>query len=272
MKIILRLTICAVILFCSSAIYAAPVGNIATPALLESALISESKEDDKIGILGAFEADIINDRNLEGQDGKTDLRFYNGKIGLIFADRAIAYGLLGTGRIESKFKQLGNTIKFESNTDVAWGAGGTIILYEKTLYSWDNSIIRLGADGRYRSTSLEADRILVGATRYDIPDPLVSNIDIDYQDWQVAGAVSWQWKRLIPYVGGKYSDSSGNLRATVAGTTYDTDIEADSKFGIFFGTDILIKDPITEKDTITVNIEFRLIDEQAVTIGGAVRF
>lgn len=265
--------VCAVLIFSVTAAYSAPVGSTATPALLKSSMISKYDEEAVVGIIGSFESDITNDRKLKNQLGKTDIRFFSGKIGLVFANRLLIYGLGGTARIEEKFKDKGSVIKFDSNTDMGWGVGATVVLFEKQLFDLDSSILRIGVDGKVRDTKLELDKIRVDGVLYEgLPSKDVTSWNINYSDWQIAGAVSWQWKRLIPYAGVKFSDATGELSATVLGTEYRHDIGAEEKLGVFLGADYIIKDPITETDAISVNIEYRLLDEQALSLAFAVRF
>ncbi|MFH1868370.1 MAG: hypothetical protein ABH843_05315 [Candidatus Omnitrophota bacterium] len=273
MKIIPVFFICAALVFNAAIAYSAPVGSTATPALLKSAIVSKDDESAKVGIIGGFEYDSTNDRKLNGQRGKTDLRFYDAKLGLVFGDRIFLYGIGGTGFLEAKFRDNGSDFKMETNTDLTWGVGANIVLYEVILYDFDSTVLRLGIDGKYRGTKFEIDRVMINeGTIYEIPNSIVTDSAIEYNDWQIAGAVSWQWKSLVPYAGIKYSDASGEMRTTVSGTKYQQDIAGENNLGVFLGAEYIIKDPITDTEAVSVNVEYRIIDEEALSLSCAVRF
>jgi len=83
----------------------------------------------------------------------------------------------------------------------------------------------------------------------------------------VAAAVSLQWDRFIPYAGVRYFDFDSTAEATIGGVKFEDDsAEPEHNVGIFVGTDVLIT------DSVSFNVEGRLIDEEAVTLGCAVRF
>ena len=241
---------------------AAPVGNIAKPAMLKS-VIKLDKDAEAGGIVEG-EFDIGNDRKIKDEDGDTEFRCYGGKIGAIFQNKFILYGLLGNATYKEAFTDQGSNVKIESKEDLAWGFGATAILYEMEL---KNSILRFGVDGRWRKTSLDIDKITIDNTVYTIPSGSVTNMSLDYSEWQFAGAASLEWSKLVPYVGVKYSKIDATAKATVSGTNYaDSDIKLKNSVGIFAGCDFLVM------DSVSVNVEGRFVDEEAMTIGIAVRF
>ena len=67
-------------------------------------------------------------------------------------------------------------------------------------------------------------------------------------------------------LGVKYSDSDGEGRAATRGITIIENLDADDNFGVFVGADIILI------DSISVNVEGRFVDEEALSVGCAVRF
>jgi len=241
---------------------AAPVGNIAKPAMLKS--VMKSDENAKVGGIVEGEFDFGKDRKIKDSDSDTEFRFLGSKIGAIFENKFIIYGLLGSASYEEAFTDEGSKIKIESKEDLAWGIGATAILYEKKL---KDSILRFGIDGRWRTTDLDIDKVTIDNVVYTIPSGNVTNLSLEYSEWQFAGAASLEWGKLVPYIGVKYSDIDATIKATVLGTTYeDSSAKLDNHLGVFAGCDLLIL------DSMSVNIEGRFVDEEALTLGVAVRF
>ncbi|MFH0926663.1 MAG: hypothetical protein V1872_13695 [bacterium] len=241
---------------------AAPVGNIAKPAMLKS--IMKSDENAKVGGIVEGEFDFGKDRKIKDVDNDVEFRFLGSKIGAIFENKYIIYGLIGSAYYEEEFTDEGSKVKIESKEDLAWGIGATAILYETKL---KDSTLRFGIDGRWRTTDLDIDKVTIDNVVYTIPSGSVTNLSIEYSEWQFAGAASLELGRLFPYIGVKYSNIDATLKATVLGTTYeDNSSKLDSNVGIFAGCDLLVM------DSMSINVEGRFIDEEALTLGVAVRF
>jgi len=256
--------------------HAAPVGNIAKHLMLKHGIFSEGrdevsleplfKRDMKIRLISDTEYDLTFDRNIVDQIGDTELTFVTEKIGLAFADRVFLYGLVGVAWYEQEYMSQGARVEIETGKDLAWGVGGSVLLYEMEIDNFD-CVLRLGADAKLRSTDADINEVIVDGTKYKSSDSAVSSVDYEYKDWQVAGEVSLQWKHFVPYFGVKYSDVTGNSKQTVAGTVYeDKDIEAEDNFGVFTGIDMVVS------DFISFNVEGRFIDENAISLGCAIRF
>lgn len=250
-----------------SLVYAAPVGNIAKPAMLKSAALSKDVEEPTVGVIVEGEFDFTGDMKLKDTGADDKYRFLGSKTGLVFKDKFIVYGLLGSAYYEEEFESAGSKVKVETKNELAWGIGATAILYESEIELFGNSILRFGVDGRYRNSELDADKVIIDGTEYKIPIGDVTALSVEYSDWQIAGAASLQCGRFVPYFGVKYSDIDAKVSATVSGTTYsDDDIKLKHNVGIFVGTDILVL------DFMSVNVEGRFISEEALTLGCAIRF
>lgn len=254
-----------IMIFAVSVAYAAPVGNPATPVMLKSGLLTK-EEESQFGFVIGPEFDFVNDRNIKNQVGDTKVRFYGGKAGVVIADRAFVYGILGACQIEQEFTVLGSKVEWETETEFAWGVGTTVLLYETTIDLMGNGILRLGVDGKFRYSNPDVEEITIDGTVYKLSDAGVSNVNLELKEWQVALGISYQIDRFLPYIGVKYSDVDGEAKGTYSGTTYKENLKADDNIGIFVGTDILIT------DSMSVNVEGRFIDEQALTVGALIRF
>jgi hypothetical protein len=265
MRKIVGLLIClAVILFVAYA-EAAPVGNIATPAVLKKGLVIQNEKGD-YGIVAGPEIDVTFDRNLKSQDGDSEAQFYCGKVGILLMDKFIAYSVLGAAKAEQKFKISNNKVKWDTDTNFTWAIGGTVMLWEKAVATPWNGTLRVGVDGRYRQAHLDVDKIKLNDTEYKSTNASVTSTHYEFEEWQAALGVSYQVEKLIPYVGVKFSDATGDASTTISGTTYKIDFDNKDNFGIFAGIDFLAA------DWGTLNVEGRLIDETALTAGATLRF
>ena len=183
-----------------------------------------------------------------------------------------------TGEEYAAITVIGVITEFEDWTDsdadgnhdpwFAQGKTATMAVYvsETKLEEMGGGILRLGADGRYRHTDLDLDYIEVDGVKYDIPSGSVSSAKLELREWQIALAASYQIDQFIPYVGGKYSDLSGDAKTTVSGTEYKSDLDSDNNFGVFVGADLLVN------DSAVINVEGRFIDETALSGGATIRF
>lgn len=265
MKQMLILLICALFIFSAVLAYAAPVGNIATAKALKKGLVIKDEES-QFGIAIGPEIDIIFDRNLKDQVEDPGYQFFGGRAGLIVGNKAIIYGLWGVGDAEYEFEISNNEVEWRTETDLVWGAGGTLIVYENEVSVRGEGMLRLGIDGQYRSSDLDIDKVVFGGVNYNPSDAALSGVKFDHKEWQVALEVSYQADRIIPYGGVKYSDIDGKAAATISGREYSRDFEPEQNIGIFAGVDFLIT------DTVSVYAEGRFIDETAFSAGGTIRF
>ena len=236
---------------------AAPVGNIAKPAMLKSAMNPDG--DSEVGLLVEGEYDYRED---DDGDAKAELTTFEGKLGVVLDDKYIIYGLLGSAKYEEEFTSLGSNVRAETEDTMVYGFGATLMFYETEL---ENSTLRVGMDGKWRTVDFDVEKVVIDGVSYSIPSGSVTALSLELTEWQFAVATSLEWQKLVPYVGVKYSSVEGTSSMTVSGTTYEnSDDEGD--VGIFVGCDVLVL------DSMSINIEGRFIDEEAVTFGIAYRF
>lgn len=259
------LFICLAFILSTGIAYAAPVGNIAMPKVLKKGLIIKGEEN-RFGIVLEPEVDYIFDRHLKDQKDDTEYKFLGGKAGVVVGDRAFLYGICGFADAEWKLKVSSNEVKWETDSDLAWGAGGTLIIYAKEIVVREKGLFTIGVDGRFRRSELDVDTVVLDGKTYPLSGPYVTSTKFKCDEWQVAVELTYQADRFIPYAGIKYSDVSGETAATISGKKYDKDLGADDNVGIFAGCDILIA------DSMSVYVEGRFVDETALSAGATIRF
>jgi len=266
MKRLLFYVVCIVVLASTISSYAMPVGNIGAPGTLKKGLIIKD-ENSKFGFILGAEVDLNSDRNMKHQAKDTEYFFYGGKAGVTIADKAFVYGLVGGAEADQKYKISSDQVEWDTKTDLAWGVGGTAVIYEKDVQYADNkAILRVGIDGKYRSSDLGVDKVKVNDEIYNSTDARLTEKKYNCDEWQVALGVSYQFDTFSPYAGVKYSDASGSAKAMVSGQSYQYDFNPKSNFGIFAGLDVLAF------DSLSVNLEGRFIDETAFSAGTTLRF
>ena len=234
---------------------AAPVGNPAKPVL----------EKGDMPLKVSAELDFVTERELDASCEIDKLNWYGAKISYTLEEKVDLYCLLGAAEGEFSEKN-GNDVVYETETEFAWGLGATALLYE-----FENGI-KLGLDGKYRRVEPSVDKVTVDGTEYSLPSGLVTNIEVEYSEWQIALGVSKEFEtvefgKFIPYGGIKYSDVETTMKLTIPGLTIvSDDINSDDVFGIFIGCDYL------PTDNVSIGIEGRFIDETAFTVSVNYKF
>ena len=91
-----------------------------------------------------------------------------------------------------------------------------------------------------------------------------------YHEWQVGVGISYQVDLFVPYIALKYSNASVRYRNLPAGflSGRKTGFNAKNrgKFGLALGTSL------TTGRLFALNLELRMIDEQAITLSGELKF
>lgn len=258
------LILTAVVLSSACIAHAAPVGNIAAPAISESLFLT-TEDDGAVGFIAGFDVNMISDRKIKDIDD-ADLNFYTSKLGITINDRVLVYTLLGGANGEAEETILGVKVKYETETAFTWGVGATVILLETEVDGFGDGILRFGGDIKYRHTELDLDKIIIAGTSYTPSDVAITDASFEYGEFQGAIGVSYQVKSFVPYMGVKFTSLDGETKATLLGTEYKSDFDAEESVGMFVGADILLT------DSIAFHVEGSLLDEEAVTVGGTIQF
>ncbi len=266
MKKLIALAICLGFILSVSAAYAAPVGNIAAPSILKKGLVMKDEKSDW-GIIADANTDLTWDMNLKRQDNDTEYYFYGSKIGLLLMNRFIPYAVLGGGEAKKQtFKINSDKVRWQTDFDFVWAVGGTALIYSTEPGQVGEGILSFGADGSYRQSHLKLDSVVLNGVSHKKDAPEMTSAKYELEQWQIALEVAYEYKQIVPYVGAKYSDATGEATATISGSSFKNDFENEDNVGIFVGSDILIN------DSMTLNVEGRFIDETALSLAGTVRF
>jgi major outer membrane protein len=258
----------ALLIFCLTAsahLCAAPVGNAAAPQLIQEGffLSSDFWVDGRAG----YEGDFIFDARMEQTNGarvdcyKQDSN--SGTLTLNFLDRIDLYGVFGSSRTCASWRftdmdDIINRVEIETFYDFLWGVGVRGILFE-----WGCASLGLGA--RYENAYYEPSWLAINAINVS-----TAGTRLEWEEWQVDLNFSYQIELLTPYIGLKYSRANTSLNgfdvpiaSNGAGSNH---FENRDQVGIFIGCSI------SNGKYFMLNIEGRLVDEEAVTISGDIRF
>lgn len=231
--------------------FSAPVGNPANPVLLEGNYPTQF----------SLQAETVLERELKsGSSAKHEFKgtFYTGKVSLYVGNKLDLYGLVGA--YDGKVKEFPNSrYIIVTKAEAVIGLGVSYVLYE---WEFLGGILRLGADAKYRQFEPEIDTVKDAREKVATTSNALS-----FKEWQTALGLGYQYKKIAPYFGVKYSDMDAHIKFTQDSTSYsDTTIESSEIWGLFYGIDVLLF------DNVSFNVEARHMDETAFNAGLSCRF
>ncbi len=237
--------------------YAAPVGNLAEPKMLEEGIFIS--EDGLVSVRAGYQGDFVFDRRLKDLDD-AEINTNAGTVTLNINKKIDVYGIFGAtdGTFEETY---GSTkVKYETDTAFSWGVGAKAILFEHK-----DTVI--GLDGKYFNAEPDLDKVTINGVSYDKASLGITDAKVEYDEYQIALGVAQKINMFVPYGGVKYSRAKGKATVTYSGTKYESD-DAKNKddIGLFIGCSIL---PLKN---ISLNVEGRFLDEEALMVSGQIRF
>ena len=247
-------------------LHSAPVGNTMAPQLIQQGFLIPC--DSWIDFRAGYEGDFVGDGRLkqivEGSGRVDTFQQYSNAatITLNIVDRLDIYGVFGSSRVCSDWRFNTATtitrIQLETLYHFFWGAGARGIFFE-----WDKLCLGLG--GRYSYCSYKPSWLTTNA----IPVS-VAGTRLIWREWQIDLDVSYNIDMFTPYLGVKYSNVLAKLGTfptpISSGGTGNDQFQNRTPVGIFIGC------AISNCKYFMLNIEGRLVDEDAVTISGDLRF
>jgi hypothetical protein len=256
----------AALFFATFSINAAPVGSPAFPDLVREGFFIPKGY--WINIRLGYEGDFVGDgrlkQTIEGSgrvdNCKQETNSATATINLY--DRIDIFGVLGSSRISSSWRftesEMTSLVSMETNYDFLWGVGGRMILFE-----WGNTV--LGAGGRYAQSSLKPVWMQING----ISVPAVGT-KMGWDEWQVDLGLAQKIEIFIPYVGVKYSSVRSDLGIFPFAIASNGDgalhMKNRNPVGVFVGC------TLTTGKYFMLNVEGRLIDEEALSVSGDFRF
>ncbi len=251
------------ILLCSSIKgFALYMGNPAEPEIIEKGMFIP--QDAVISVKIGYQGDFIFDRRLRAYDGvqgrmdRFNVHSDQGVLTLSFFDRLDIYGSVGA--LETNFshrpKPGHQRREYESGSQMTWGVGGRAILFK-----WGNTDVGMQGGFQWANPHIKWDALN--------GESFTTDAVLRYREWQIGVAASHQIDLFTPYLGVKYSHVFGllsQLRSNLELPKRSFKLRNRDYFGLVLGV------TLSPKRWIDLTCEVRMIDEQAITIDGNLKF
>jgi hypothetical protein len=242
--------------------FALYLGNPASPDMVEKGLFiaEDAFLDFKIG----YQVDFIFDKRLKSYAGaRSRVDTFEGQLTQgVFTVNCVdrIEGYASVGSMESCFSHRPRPQHFireyQTNYRVTWGVGGRILVYE-----WGNSF--LGIEGGYQWAYPHIKWDALNGTSF------TTDATMRYREWQIGVGFAHRIEMLIPYLAVKYSNVQAklsSLRHNLALSHSHFKMRNRDHFGLVLGC------TLTTGKWFDANIESRMIDEQAVSLAGNLKF
>jgi hypothetical protein len=211
----------------------------------------------------ADQGDVVFDRMLRvssGGHGRVDrfeMQMNQGKLVLNYLDRFEVYGTVGSmnGSFWNRPKSDGDRREFETDNRWTAGAGASFLIAQ-----WGNTGI--GADGKIQYGRPGIKWIAVDGVSH------ASGGRLAYHEWQGSFAAFHTIGLFTPYLGAKYS----NVHANVGGLSKSVYPHRHFKMGNRRRFGMALGCTLSQGKKIDVYAEVQLIDEQALSFGGNIKF
>lgn len=262
LKLLFVAALCA-----SLPLFGAPVGNTSAPQILEDGFFIS--RNSWVDVRAGYEGDFVTNGRMEQQDegsGRVDCyeQFTNsGTVTLNLLDRIDLYAVFGSSSTNAdwRFTDLENSvhrIEIQTDRNFLWAAGGRAIFFE-----WGCASLGLG--GRYSWAKYDPEWM----TSDGASVPTGRGI-LRWTEWQVNLDLSYKIELFTPYIGTKYSSARTILSQfpvpiSDSGSGSDQ-FENTHPVGLYLGC------ALSTGQYFMLNVEARLIDEEAITVSGDFRF
>lgn len=216
-----------------------------------------------------YKTEFKNNVNLQARSDIT-MKIYASILTFNFFNRLDLYAILG--KANYKFLDIDDALFF-TDDNFAWGAGFKLILFK-------GNKIDFSFDGKYFSTKQRADFFILEAQSYNINGPFRQH----FEEVQGSFALSYKTHFLIPYVGATflytldteyfpYSRITAKPKVRMLSrddtlVVFETrDLKPENFIGAVLGISI-----INKHKNATLNLETRVIDQNAFAFVGTLRF
>lgn len=251
-------------LFIAHELISLPVGNPGYPSLFQEGIFNCYNIDFRLG----YEGNLVFDRRMKQEiTGKRvdewEIFGNSGSLTLNLFDRVDIYTDLGAAEMEAVWLVKNgfalNRLQVKTKQDFAWNVGSNVVLLD-----WKN--IFLGVGGRYFSTRPHIMHIKINGAVQDI-----ASSHFFYHEWQANLGIAGKIGFLVPYIGFQYTEARSELNAPNApGVGPEGSIinhfKSRGPAGFYLGCSIICA------KMVLLNLEARLVAEEAVTFSADVRF
>lgn len=238
-----------------SALY---MGNPAEPQIIDKGFWISPEA--AFGLKVGYQGDRVADRKMHTHKGRIDdmeLSMDQGVLTLGYLDRIEIYGSVGSinGSFSNRFHSDSKRRQYETEDGCTVGTGGRFLLAQ-----WGGAVIGIDGKAQWGNPSIHWMAV----------DGVSKNTrgHLRYCEWQASFALSYTVSWLTPYLGVKYSNVharvSGIPKAIYSHTRFS--MVNRCRFGLAIGCTLC---PGNKFDLFA---EAQLIDEQALSFGGTLKF
>jgi Chlamydia major outer membrane protein len=255
------------LLLSQQTVFALYNGNPSSPMMPESGLFISKEEwfGVKVGYMCdyVFEQSLrVEGRQLKQRQKKSSPYHSLAQFGVMtanFNDRVEVFGSLGALSSEiTQHLHSGTKIAYRTSNHFAWGVGGRAI-----LAYWGN--VQLGCNASYVGSNPNLSSLKVNSHSSS-----VKRAELDYNQWQVGIGASYRLRWFIPYVGFDYT----NFRMRIENLSAIKFLISDQHitFKDTYPCGAFVGFGLSAHHAISMNVELRLINENAVTVSADFKF
>lgn len=238
-------------------------GNPCSPEMVSQGLFIT--EDAFLDFKAGYQMDYVFDKRLKSYAGakarmdEFQALLNQGVITFNFVDRIEAYASVGSMQVTCSHRPHPNHSRreYQSSYKVTWGVGGRILIYE-----WTHACLSLQGGYQWANPHIKWDALNGEA--------FTTSAVMRYREGQVGLGLSYQIDTLIPYIAIKYSDVHGLIsslrRSNLNLKKSHFKMTNRDHFGLVLGC------TLTSGKYFDLTVESRLIDEQAISLAGDVKF
>ncbi len=245
-----------------SPLFALYNGNPAEPDMIEKGFFVS--ECFPVNVKLGYQGDFVLDRFLKAREGvscrvdRFQSRSDQGVVTLNIYNTFEMYGSLGAMDCEFSLRphKDGKRREFQTDYRLTWGAGGKLL-----IFNWEQATF--GIDGKYQRGYPHVKWDSINGVAFS------SESRVEYREWQVGGAVSYECDLLIPYVAVKFSNVDTTVDQIAGNMELGTSrfkMKSRHQVGMSLGCSL------STGNYFDINIEIQLIDEQGITLAGNVQF
>ena len=251
----------------SFSLFSMPVGNPSFPCAIEDGIFTTSAS--QISFRVGYEGDFISDRRLKQETDPSKrinnlTQYLNSALVTVnLLNRLDLFGSYGKAKLKADwiFEESENVfsyIELETRYGEAWSCGGNVILFE-----WGNTCFTVGGGYAYKNPKI----LWLSKNGEVFP---IAHENFKFFEWQVSAGLSQKMDIFIPYICAKYSKAQAYVsnRDTVISSDQSDSLKMKSKnnYGMALGCALLAN------KYFMLNVEVRLIDEEAFSIVGDFKF
>jgi hypothetical protein len=247
-------------------VFGAPVGSPVAPGLIQEGFFIPCNSP--VNVRAGYEGDFVADARLQqfgGGQGRVDnfnQQTNSGTVTFNTLDRFDVFAVFGSSRscADWRFTVEDDTHRAEVETlyNFLWGAGARVIVYKSCAAN-------LSLGGRYERCQYDNLWLTIDGVVQPGADTF-----LHWRVWQIDVDFGYQIDIFTPYIGLKYTNVRtriGDFDEPIANNGSGNDqFQNRSPVGVFIGC------TLSTGKYFMLNVEGRLIDEEAVTISGDFKF